>query len=199
MQNGTKQFWEEKYKSRDTFWDIGHISTPLKAYIDQLEDKNIKILIPGAGNGYEAEYLLHQGFKNVHVLDFALPPLQNFKKRVPGFPEKQLLNQDFFTLDMTFDLILEQTFFCALPPQSRPDYARKMQQLLNPEGKLAGLLFDFPLTEEGPPFGGDREEYFGYFSPYFDIVIMERCYNSIKPREGREFFFILKPKSQNNP
>lgn len=195
MDIGTKQFWEHKYNSRNTFWDIGHISTPIKTYIDQLENKDMQILIPGAGNSYEAEYLFRKGFKNVYVLDFALPPLLNFKKRVPDFPGTQLLQQDFFSLDMSFDLILEQTFFCALPPESRPEYARKIQQLLSPEGKLAGLLFDFPLTEEGPPFGGNRGEYAGYFSPYFDILTLERCYNSIKPREGREFFFILRPKS----
>lgn len=194
MNIGTKQFWEHKYNSRDTFWDIGHISTPLKTYIDQLENKDLKILIPGAGNSYEAEYLVRKGFKNVHILDFALPPLLNFKKRVPDFPDEQLLHQDFFTLDIPFDLILEQTFFFALPPRSRPEYAVKMHHLLYPSGKLSGLLFNFPLTNEGPPFGGDKEEYYDHFSPYFNIRTMERCYNSIKPREGRELFFIFIPK-----
>ncbi|MBC9796932.1 methyltransferase domain-containing protein [Sinomicrobium weinanense] len=194
MNIGTQQFWEHKYNSSNTFWDIGHISTPLKTYIDQLENRALKILVPGAGNSYEAEYLFRKGFKHVYVLDFARPPLLNFKKRVPDFPDAQLLHQDFFTLSMSFDLILEQAFFCALPPKSRPEYARKMQQLLSPAGKLAGLLFDFPLSDEGPPFGGSKEEYLEHFSPHFDILTMERCYNSIKPRSGRELFFILRPK-----
>ena len=50
-------FWEAKYTHKLTRWDIGYISTPLKLYFDQLTNKNISILIPGAGNGYEAEYL----------------------------------------------------------------------------------------------------------------------------------------------
>ncbi|MGS2740123.1 methyltransferase domain-containing protein [Sinomicrobium sp. M5D2P17] len=195
MDIATDKYWENRYNSGSDGWDIGHISTPIKAYADQLDDKNRKILIPGAGNGHEAEYLFRNGFKNIYVLDFALPPLQRFKKRVPDFPEDRLIYRNFFDLEMSFDLILEQTFFCAIPLQSRPEYARKMHQLLLPEGKLTGLLFDFPLTGEGPPFGGDRQEYSNYFSPYFNIVVMERCYNSIKPREGRELFFILRPKN----
>ncbi|MGS2762305.1 methyltransferase domain-containing protein [Sinomicrobium sp. M5D2P9] len=190
----TEKYWADRYNSGTDRWDIGNISTPIKAYTDQLENKNLKILIPGAGNGYEAEYLFRSGFKNVYILDFALPPLLRFKERVPDFPETRLIHRDFFTLEMSFDLILEQTFFCAIPPGARPEYARKMHQLLHPGGKLAGLLFDFPLTEEGPPFGGDKQEYQNYFSPYFDVITMERCYNSIKPREGRELFFICDSK-----
>ena len=52
-----KEYWEEKYAKNSTGWNIGYISTPIKEYIDQLQNKSIKILIPGAGNSYEAEYL----------------------------------------------------------------------------------------------------------------------------------------------
>ena len=52
-----KEYWINRYKEERTGWDIGYPSTPLKEYIDQLQDKNLRILIPGAGNGYEAEYL----------------------------------------------------------------------------------------------------------------------------------------------
>jgi len=62
-------------------WDIGYPSTPIKEYADQLTDKSIQILIPGAGNAYEAEYLWKQGFSNVHILDISEIPLKEFKKR----------------------------------------------------------------------------------------------------------------------
>ena len=58
----SNEFWTQRYEQNQTGWDIGEISRPLKEYIDQLEDKNLKILIPGAGNAYEAEYLFKQGF-----------------------------------------------------------------------------------------------------------------------------------------
>ena len=118
-----KNFWENRYSGKDTGWDIGYISTPLKEYIDQLKDKSIKILIPGCGNSYEAEYLLKNGFKNVFVADYALQPLENLKKRIPEFPDTQLLHKDFFEINEKFDLIIEQTFFCALDPCLREKYS----------------------------------------------------------------------------
>ena len=66
-----KKYWEQKYTNNQTGWDIGHISTPIKNYIDQLQNKELRILIPGAGNSYEAEYLWNQGFKNLFILDVA--------------------------------------------------------------------------------------------------------------------------------
>lgn len=189
-----KLYWEAKYEQQKTGWDIGYISTPIKEYIDQLKDKTIKILIPGGGNGYEAEYLLKSGFKNVNVLDIAAQPLKNLQKRSPNFSKNQLIQQDFFEHSKTYDLIIEQTFFCALDPVLREKYANKMFDLLNPKGKLIGVLFDFELTNEGPPFGGSLIEYIQLFYAKFEIKILEKCYNSIKPRKGKELFFIFEKK-----
>jgi thiopurine S-methyltransferase len=186
-----KAFWEERYKNQSTGWDIGAISEPLKVYIDSLENPSISIMIPGAGNSYEAEYFYYKGFKHVDVIDIATQPLKNFQSRVPDFSEENLIQSNFFDWTKSYDLILEQTFFCALDPVLRSAYAKKMSQLLNPNGKLAGVLFDFPLTETGPPFGGSREEYLSYFEPYFKIKKLERCYNSISPRAGNELFIIF--------
>ena len=66
-----KDIWNERYHNKETGWDIGHISTPLKEYFDQLENKSLKILIPGCGNAYEAEYLIQLGFKKVFLIDWA--------------------------------------------------------------------------------------------------------------------------------
>jgi len=191
----SNEFWSQRYEQNQTGWDLGEISSPLKAYIDQLEDKDLKILIPGAGNAYEAEYLFKQGFRNVYVADISEKPLQNLLSRVPDFPKDHLLNINFFEIDDKFDLILEQTFFCALPINSRKDYAEKTAELLKQNALLSGLLFSFPLTENGPPFGGSKEEYLTYFRPYFEIEILEICYNSIKPRQGNELFFKFRKKT----
>ena len=182
-------YWSKRYQNNETGWDIGAPSTPLKEYIDQLENKNIKILIPGCGNAYEAQYLFENGFKNVFVIDLSSIPLQNLKKRVPDFPDNQLLEGDFFELKHQFDLILEQTMFCAIEPRLRMKYAQKASELLVEKGKLAGVLFNREF-EGGPPFGGSIEEYLDYFSIYFPNVHLEPCYNSIMPRQNSELFMI---------
>lgn len=184
-------YWEERYKKNEIGWDVGSISTPLKEYINQIKDKSIKILIPGGGNSYEFEYLIKNGFENVFVLDYAQTPLDNIKNRIPNCSKNQLIKSDFFEHEGSYDLIIEQTFFCALDPSLRNNYTRKMNSLLKPNGKIVGLLFQFPLTEVGPPYGGSKEEYITLFHNDFNIKTLEKANNSIKPREGNELFFIF--------
>ena len=191
-------YWQDRYEQNNTQWDAGAITPPLQAYIDKLNRQDLKILIPGSGQAYEAEYLHQKGFRQVFVADLALYPLQRLQEREPGFPAGHLLHQDFFDLKGPYDLILEQTFFCALAPDLRPAYARKMAELLRPGGKLAGVLFETEFEQEGPPFGGDREEYRSYFAPYFHFRVFDRCYNSLKPRQGRELFILLEKKEAAN-
>jgi hypothetical protein len=187
-----EHYWTERYAHNQIGWDIGHISTPLKEYFDQLTDRNLRILIPGAGNAYEAEYLWSLGFENVHVVDLSALPLQNIKERIPAFPSSQLIHADFFAHHAEYDLIVEQTFFCALNPALRSQYVKKMATLLAPEGKLVGLMFKIPLHTDRPPFGGNEVEYRNLFEAHLKIELMEEAYNSIQPRKGNELFVKLR-------
>ncbi|EAR13843.1 hypothetical protein PI23P_05077 [Polaribacter irgensii 23-P] len=186
--------WDERYTNNDIAWDLGEVSSPLKAYFDQLENKEIKILIPGGGNSHEAAYLFENGFKNIWVVDLSETAIGNIQKRIPEFPPSQLIQGDFFNMDDVFDLIIEQTFFCAINPNLRADYTTKMHHLLKSKGKLVGVLFNVPLNTNKPPFGGDKSEYLEYFKPFFIIKKMEACYNSFGNRKGRELFVILRSK-----
>jgi thiopurine S-methyltransferase len=190
-------FWENRYQEQLTQWDIGRVSTPLKEYIDQLNTKNLRILIPGAGNAYEAQYLHEQGFEEVWVIDLAPSPLENLAQRCPSFPKEHLILGNFFELEETqqFDLILEQTFFCALDPSLREAYIQKMTKLIKPQGKLVGVLFgDVLLDRTQPPFGETTENLKNYFKNDFHFKHFEACHNSIKPRQGSELFVCLENK-----
>lgn len=188
------EFWDNRYKTNETGWNIGEPSSPLKSYIDQLENKEVSILIPGCGNAYEAEYLHNKGFKNVTVIDYAETAVKQFKNRVTTFPEQNVICDNFFNLKGQFDLVLEQTFFCALNPELRDNYVKQMHALLKPNGKLVGVMFNELFQNEQPPFGGSVSEYIKRFSPFFDLAILEPCYNSIESRKDREVFikFIKK-------
>jgi len=69
-----------------------------------------------------------------------------------------------------------------------------MHSLLHSGGSIIGVLFNFPLSDEGPPFGGSVSEYKKLFSTKFVIKVLEPCYNSIKPRHGNELFIIFEKK-----
>jgi SAM-dependent methyltransferase len=185
-------YWETRWKKGETGWDIGYASTPIRDYIDQMKDKEVRILIPGCGNAWEGEYLVKQGFMNTWLIDIAPGAVENFKRCFPEFPSDQVIRGDFFELDDSFDLIFEQTFFCALDPSLRRAYAEKMHALLKPGGKLVGLLFDDLLFADHPPFGGTKAEYHTYFEDLFEIEVFETARNSIPLRAGREFFISLR-------
>lgn len=182
-----KKFWDQRWKDQQTGWDIGYVSTPIKAYFDRENNTELKILIPGCGNSYEAEYLYNKGFKNVYVIDISEHAIDSFQSRCPDFPNDHCICSDFFELEDQFDLVVEQTFFCAIHPDMRDRYVEKMRSIIKPGGKLVGLMFDFPL-ESGPPFGGSKDEYIERFSKHFEHISIERAENSIEPRQGREFW-----------
>ena len=201
MENVNKaQFWQQRYEQDSIGWDMGQVSPPLKAYIDQLTEaaKNQAILVPGAGNAYEVGYLYEQEFTNVTLVDFAPAPIRDFAERYPDFPSDKLICADFFELSpeiYQFDWVFEQTFFCAINPARRDEYVEKMARLLKPKGQLVGLLFDKDFGRQELPFGGTKDEYQQRFATHFDIDIMEPSYNSHPARQGSELFIKMRVKN----
>lgn len=181
-----QSFWQSRYDEGTTGWDIGTVSSPLKAYIDQLTDKSIRILIPGCGFGHEAIYLHQQGFNNISVIDLVDDAFQLIRRKAP---EVHCITGDFFSHSGSYDLILEQTLFCAIDPALRAKYIEHIASLLIPGGKYAGVLFDREF-EGGPPFGGNTAEYVEYLQPHFSKFSLEKCYNSIEARKGTEVFVL---------
>jgi SAM-dependent methyltransferase len=186
-----KKYWDAQYKAQTTAWDLGQVSPPIKTYINTLKDKNTRVLIPGCGNTYEAEYLLKNGFTNVTVIDIAPTLVETIKQKFCHNPNIKIILGDFFEHHGSYDLILEQTFFCALPPSMRQKYVWKIHQLLSDQGILAGLLFN-RVFEVSPPFGGSKEEYETLFESAFDFLKMDVAENSIPPRANSELFIEFK-------
>ncbi|MEO8719899.1 MAG: methyltransferase [Ginsengibacter sp.] len=204
MENSSKQdqsesdsmepeFWNNRYLSNQTGWDMQQVSPPLKGYIDSLNNKDLKVLIPGCGNAYEAEYLLTKGFKTVTLIDFSSVVTKKLKEKYKGKPIN-IVNENFFDHTGKYDLILEQTFFCALQPSQRNDYVRKCGELLKDGGKIAGVLFNKAFAPVEPPFIANDEEYRRLFKPTFHFLKFESCTNSIGPRMGYEIFFEFEKK-----
>lgn len=189
-----ENFWSDRYQKGYTGWDIGSPSPPLYQYLCQIDTKTIDVLVPGAGNAYEIVAGVEIGFLNIHLLDISAVPIRLFLEKYPLFPKDQVHHQNFFEHSGSYDLILEQTFFCALDPKLRQRYAEKMYELLKPGGRVVGVLFDREFTQTGPPFGGSSKEYQVYFEPFFELEKFEPCYNSIPARMGSELFINMKKR-----
>ena len=188
-------YWDNRYVNHQTGWDIGFPSGPMKRIIDVLPNKQARILIPGCGNAYEADYLLAKGFNDITLIDIAPTLTAQLKEKFKGLSGIQIITGDFFEGKYSYDCILEQTFFCALPPAWRLRYVARMHRLLGAEGILCGVLFN-KAFEGGPPYGGDVAEYRALFEPLFHIEVFRDCIDSIAPRAGNEMEIRLRKRAE---
>lgn len=186
------EYWEQRYRENNDPWDLKEPAPALLEFLHSGDFTQAKILIPGGGKGHELNWMYTHGYTQVFLLDWSEYSIQALKKLYPGIPENALICENFFKHEEKYDLILEQTFFCALPPEKRNEYARHTAELLNPGGILAGVWFNFPLSEKGPPFGGSMQEYQETLKPWFTSVQIELCYNSIPERQNKEVFIIAR-------
>lgn len=188
------EYWEARYQEAQTGWDLNGPTPALQAAAEAFP-KDARILIPGCGLGWDGEALHRRGYTEVYLSDWAHSAKTQFLERVPDFSPDRFITGDFFSwaadeaVHGQFDCILECTFYCAIPPVMRANYARAMERLLRPGGQLLGLLFTFPLTEQGPPFGGSVEEYQARFSAPFQLDQLGPNPLSIASRAEKEVFF----------
>jgi SAM-dependent methyltransferase len=186
--NLNEDYWDNRWKELQTQWDIGFAAPALMDYMQQISNKDLSILIPGCGNAYEAEALAALGFTNITLIDISEKLVKSLQEKYKNNASIKVVLGDYFEHETQYDIILEQTFFCAINPALRQQYANHTAKLLNKNGILTGVLFNREFEQAGPPFGGSVEEYKTYFGTLFDIIKMEPCYNSIAPRAGSEVF-----------
>lgn len=183
-----QSFWNSRWQNQQTGWDIGMASPAIIAYMAQYLNKNAAILIPGCGNAHEANWLLENSFTNITLIDIAPKAVAMLKAKYDKTPVINVILGDFFEHTGQYDLIIEQTFFCAIDPKLREKYVAQSSALLKPKGKIIGLLFSIDFERNGPPFGGNTSEYQALFEKHFSIKTIENCYNSIKARANTEVF-----------
>lgn len=186
-----QSFWDTRWENNQTGWDIGMASPAITAYMAQYADKNTAILIPGCGNAHEAEWLLQNGYTNITLIDIAPKAVAMLKEKYDKNPKIKVILGDFFEHQGQYDLMIEQTFFCAIDPRLRQKYINQSASLIRENGQIIGVLFNTEFENDGPPFGGNSAEYQQLFETNFMIKKMEDCYNSIKPRANTEVFINL--------
>ena len=194
------RYWDKRYATGSTGWDLGRANSGLIQEVRQRASKDDRILIPGAGSAYEAEALWNAGFVNTVVVDWAPQAFTRLRSQdtVAHFAKvgvdvlAQTRVTDFFDLNSKFDLLLEQTFFCALPPAQRPAYVEQAYRLLQPNGQWLGILFNREFPTSGPPFGGTLAEYKQLFSRFFHIDHLDVWNHSVGPRLGSELLGVMR-------
>ncbi len=198
--------WEEHWRRGHTPWDLGGSPPILQARAAALPSG--RVLVPGCGAGWDV-FTLAREDREVVGLDLAPTARRRFeaeRDRRGLSPERARVETvDFFAYapEAPFDLAFDYTFFCALPPDRREAWARKMHALLVPGGLLVTLVF--PVREAvwpprevdpevGPPFPVHPDLYRRYLRPFFEEVTMEPVTESAPGREGMEWWGVFRRK-----
>ncbi len=193
----SRKDWQEHYESNDLGWDLGQVAP---AFVKLWQEEKLplgKVLVPGCGRGHEVVFLAENGFE-VTAIDFskgAVTYLENALKE--RSLNGRVLHQDFFALDDShdgiYDLVLEQTFFCAISPRQRSDYVLNVDRILRPGGMLVGLFYHTD-KEGGPPYNTTREDIETHFLEKFEIQQLDKTSLSAEQRKDKEWLGILQKK-----
>jgi SAM-dependent methyltransferase len=149
-------FWNDRYASGTTHWDLGEVSAPVLRLVERHFPPRGRVLVPGCGRGYEVIHLERLGYR-VTAVDFADEPVRFLREQAERHQVRpEILQQDLFLLptlyNSAFDVLLEQTCFCAIDPSLRADYERVAHRMLRPGGRLLGVFMELDEPREGPPY-----------------------------------------------
>jgi len=195
---GPSMNWDESYQKGEVFWDKGMPSLPMRQYLERHPVRGHS-LVPGCGRGHEVALAVAQGLDALGV-DIAPTAVAEARSLYPHLAERFVVG-DLFNpspeLRGTFDVVLEHTCLCALPPTLRASYRRGIDLTLRPGGLLIGVWYinpDLDPGEEGPPFPLSVADLTALFALDYEIVEDYVPDVAFPGREGRERLRVLRRK-----
>ncbi|EPQ59560.1 S-adenosyl-L-methionine-dependent methyltransferase [Gloeophyllum trabeum ATCC 11539] len=165
--------WDKAWQNKVTPWDAGQVQPPLRDLIEQNQvplPKSGRALVPGCGKGYDAVFIASSLGLNTLGADISATAVRSASEYLGTLPSAPAGKVEFKALDFfaftvpedeKFDLVYDYAFFVAIPPTMRPDWGRKMTELVKSGGYLITLMFpmDQPKDAQGPPHYVEFEHY----------------------------------------
>jgi methyl halide transferase len=187
--------WDENYEQGTDGWDLGGPTPVFQRLILSRELPPGRMIVLGAGRGYDAREFARHGFQ-VTAVDFASQAAEEMQRLASPEAPVEILQHDIFTLpeslNDSFDYVLEYTCFCAIDPNRRAEYADLVTRLLKSGGIYINLAFPLDGRKGGPPFAVSAKEVLDLFQARgFKLISRERPADSIKPRRGAEELFLF--------
>jgi SAM-dependent methyltransferase len=157
-------WWNEIYQKGDMRWDNGGAHPLLDFLIPALKLTRCRVLVLGCGTGHDAAWWEKRGHI-VTAVDFSHEAIERARSIHGERESMRWIEADVLNLPSgdsrfapgNFDIIFENTLFCAIPPGERETLVRNWYRLLSRRGRLVGLV---PVMDKlaGPPFGTSEWE-----------------------------------------
>jgi len=179
------EFWDLRYRAHFAPWDAGRAPAQLAAYV-ACASRPRSVLVPGCGSAQDVRFLAASGWK-VLGLDFSHEALAA-ARAILGPHANRVRHGDFFEpiAEAPFEVVYERAFLCALPRRLWPDWGRRVAELVEPGGELAGYFY-FDAGERGPPFAlRDASQLDELLVPAFERIEDAEVGDSIDVFKGKE-------------
>lgn len=198
--NGASMSWSDAWERGETPWDAGAPCPELERLVEEGALPEGRALVPGCGSGYDVFALAGEDCRAVG-LDVAPGAAERFEslRAELGVPAEwvEFVVEDFFDYqpESLFDVVWDYTFLCALEPDRREPWARRMRELIRPGGVLATLIFpvadpEAQVVEEsgsGPPYRMSPDLVESLVSGGFAKRQLRPARESHPGREGKEW------------
>lgn len=163
--------WEQAYVDGRVPWDLGSAPPALEALVARTPPG--RVFVPGAGRGHDARAWARGG-SAVTALDVS--PTAVAEARALDAASGAVVTWiagDLFDLPRdlagAFDVVWEQTCFCALAPEQRDAYVDAVADVLAPGGRFHGILWNTGQPG-GPPYAVTGEDIDRHLGRRFEIL-----------------------------
>jgi SAM-dependent methyltransferase len=187
------EFWDLRYRASFAPWDAGRVPAQLAAYV-ACAARPRTVLVPGCGAARDVRFLAESGW-DVLGIDFSHEALATARGLL-GPHVNRVRYADFFAAiaEAPFEVVYERAFLCALPRRLWPDWGRRVAELVEPGGELAGYFY-FDASERGPPFAlRDTAQLDDVLSPAFERIEDCEVGDSVDVFKGKERWQVWKKR-----
>lgn len=191
----SESHWSKVYRQESTpGWDLGGPAEALKDMMPRLKITRCRVLVLGCGDGHDAAFFAQAGHF-VTAVDISPLAIERAKKLYGHMENITFVEADLFKLpremDGAFDIVFEQTCYCAINPTRRQELVKVWNRVLTTEGHLMGVFFAME-KRQGPPFGGSEWELRQRLKSSYLPIFWGRWQASVPRRQGKEFFVYMK-------
>lgn len=192
-----ENFWGDIYQAEaNPGWNLNEPAEAFKDMLPRLKLPKSRILVLGCGEGHDAAFFARAGHV-VTAVDFSAEAIERGRKKYGDISTLTFEKMNVFNLpqdwNYAFDLVIEHTCFCAIPPNQREDLVKVYRRVLHEEGQLMAVFFTME-KRSGPPYGATEWEIRKRTQKHFQYLFWGRLRNSIERRMGQELFVLAKKR-----
>ncbi|AGH96493.1 class I SAM-dependent methyltransferase [Pseudobdellovibrio exovorus] len=190
-------FWSEIYQAPENpGWNLNDSAEAFKDMLPRLKLPKSRILVLGCGEGHDAALFAKAGHV-VTAVDFSKEAIERGRQKYSDLENLSFYESNIFHLptewNHSFDVVVEHTCFCAIPPEQRNELVRLYRRMLHEEGQLLAVFYTME-KRSGPPFGATEWEIRKRTQEHFQYLFWGRLRNSITRRMGKELFVLAKKR-----